>query len=995
MDLKVKNKKWPVWWVLVAGGLLSAFATYESLRDVKQEASERFSLICDHSVAKINERLDAYELLLKGAAALFSVSDDVSRSQWRAYVDALRADESIVGIQGVGYAQIIPENQMAAHVARVRAEGYPQYSLFPEGSRDLYSSIVYLEPFNERNQRAFGYDMLSSPVRREAMERARDTGDVALSGKVRLKQETDIDTQPGILMYMPIYRHALPLETIEQRRAALQGWVYSAYRMNDFITLNLQNWAPGHSHDLDLKIFDETGKAENGLFDSNKAAKAGYSPLYQQRTLAFNGHKWQLDFDDPLNDINYYPVWFTLFSGLSLTGLLFLLLNAWVNTRFRAQEIAEKLTATIRESELLLQESEYRWKFALEGANAGVWDWNIQQGTVFYSKVWKSMLGYAEPELSNNLDEWRNRIHPDDLLKVLEGVQDYFEGRTLIYTLEFRMRCKNGSYKWILTRGVLVSHTADGQPLRMIGTHDNISQHKFREAELAQSNQRLETVLRAIPDLMFELDSDGRYLNVWGGDEALLFLPVSQLIGRTVHEVLPQVQAQQILAALAEAQAHGVSYGHEITLEQSTTHYFELSVAKLAEEASLSRFIVLSRDITARKLLEQKVNAAYEAKTAFLSNMSHELRTPMNGVVGMLDVLEQTKLDVSQHRMLTVIKQSSLALLHILNDVLDHSKIEANMLTVETIPTSLREVIEGAAQLMFTAAEEKSIRFTTFISPELPDAIVCDPHRLRQVLLNLMSNSIKFTARQGRRSGRVIVRAERGVDEKGVAVLHLTVKDNGIGIAPVQIEHLFEPFTQADVSTSRKYGGTGLGLSICQNLLNLMGGKITVKSELGAGALFTIELPLQTAKVGAEPALRIDGVQVLAVIKDLGAVELVPAYCKAAGATVTIVPDLDALKTRLLEHSQGRTVVVLGFSAGKSLPLLPAKVGLVRLVQRSESQALGNEVTVLSRPLFYHDLILGIATACGDVLSRENSFNQRVRHIDMDGIALKTDINAG
>jgi CheY-like chemotaxis protein/HPt (histidine-containing phosphotransfer) domain-containing protein len=230
--------------------------------------------------------------------------------------------------------------------------------------------------------------------------------------------------------------------------------------------------------------------------------------------------------------------------------------------------------------------------------------------------------------------------------------------------------------------------------------------------------------------------------------------------------------------------------------------------------------------------------------------MSHEIRTPMNGVVGMIDILQTTTLSREQHRMLGTVHDSALSLLNILNDILDFSKIEANKLELELLPTQLRELAEGVTQLMNTAALLKKIRLSAFVDPAVPHWIQTDPTRVRQVLLNLLGNSIKFTSERGSLHGEVSLRVtccKLSDDRDGI---ELCVRDNGIGMSPQSMAKLFQPFVQAEASTARTFGGTGLGLSITQRLVELLGGKISVASTLGQGSEFCVQLPLQTCEPG-------------------------------------------------------------------------------------------------------------------------------------------------
>ncbi len=372
---------------------------------------------------------------------------------------------------------------------QVRAEGFPDYRVWPEGQREMYTSILYLEPFRDRNLRAFGYDMFSEPVRRTAMERARDSGDVALSGKVELVQETGEDTQAGALMYVPVYRNGEPVETIAQRRAAHVGWTYSPYRMDDLMRGILERWRDDLGKKVHFKLY-EGNKADPARLLFNGPSGHAQPPdtgLSEQRTLDFGGTRWLLVFlRSPETGVSakQHESWLAFLFGSALSILLFLFLRSVIRTREEASQIALNLTKDLRESE-------YRWKFAIEGSGDGLWDWNMADGTVLFSRRWKKMLGYDESEIGNGLDEWEQRIHPHDRDKTLAEVQDYLDGKSTVYRSEHRVRCKDGSYKWMLDRGIVVSRSDDGTPLRMIGTHSDISEMKRQDLALRQSREEL------------------------------------------------------------------------------------------------------------------------------------------------------------------------------------------------------------------------------------------------------------------------------------------------------------------------------------------------------------------------------------------------------------------------------------------------------------------------------------------------------------------------
>ena len=297
---------------------------------------------------------------------------------------------------------------------------------------------------------------------------------------------------------------------------------------------------------------------------------------------------------------------------------------------------------------------------------------------------------------------------------------------------------------------------------------------------------------------------------------------------------------------------------------------------------------------------------ANQAKSAFLATMSHEIRTPMNGVIGMVDVLSHSALQESQAEAVRTIRASAFSLLGIIDDILDFSKIEAGRLELERAPVALHELIESVCDTLLPMAIDKDVELDLFIAPQLPVQVWSDAIRLRQVLFNLAGNAIKFGAGRPERRGHVSIRVE--LDTGTPPRLVMRVADNGIGMAPSTLAHLFSSFTQAEISTTRRFGGTGLGLAICKRLVTLMNGDIQVQSTLGEGSTFTVTLPLEvvagsTARQGADVA----GLHCIVVGSDAHADDL-RIYLEHAGAIVHRVADLDAAVQRAMTLS--RPVVI-------------------------------------------------------------------------------------
>ncbi len=384
------------------------------------------------------------------------------------------------------------------------------------------------------------------------------------------------------------------------------------------------------------------------------------------------------------------------------------------------------------------------------------------------------------------------------------------------------------------------------------------------------------------------------------------------------------------------------------------------------ELTELNRSLERQVDDRTRALVAatEAAEAANRAKSLFLATMSHEIRTPMNGVQGMLELLEHTSLTGDQRELVGVVRDSAGALLTIINDILDFSKIEAGKLDLEHVPVSLPAVVEGVADTLAPGARAKGLSLLTFIDPDLPATVLGDPVRIRQVLFNIAGNAVKFT-----QSGSVTVKAELARFDGDRVAIRVAVTDTGIGIAAEHQAHLFHPFTQAEASTTRRFGGTGLGLSICRRLAELMGGEIGVTSAPGQGSTFwftfAADLPDEADAV-PEPAPPLQGVTVLLLAPDEAERGFLARYLNSDGALVVDAPDAaTALRTLLPTAACDALVVASGVDTAALDADPRGRVrGRVLITRPGDGDAPAGTVAV-ARPLRRSHLIRAVLAAVG------------------------------
>ena len=630
----------PAWVALGLGLLISVITSLWIKQSIEDRAVKQFSSVCDEVTVKISERLGAYALVLRGGVGLFAASDSVERQEWQAYVEAQRAGDKVPGAQGIGFAQLISPGQLAEHTSQIRAEGFPEYTVRPPGERPVTTAIIFLEPFSVRNQRAFGYDMFSEPVRRTAMERARDTGDASLSGKVELVQETGKDVQAGVLMYVPVYSHGAVLETLEQRRAALFGWVYSPYRMNDLMRGILAEWHDYEGKTTDLKIYAGlVASPSNLLFDSLPThTPPAKSLLYQQRSINFNETSWFLEFNDATtaSNLDYTPAWAVLITGIVLTGLLFKLLRNSFSTLLVEAQQREKETAQLNNA---IKQLNLRLTLAADSAKIGVWDYFVQENRLIWDQQMYALYGIREEEFSGAYAAWQNGLHPDDKLRGDEEISQALRGEKNFDTV-FRVRWPNGEVHY-LRAFAQVLRDADGKPLRMTGINYDITERKRFEENLIQAEQYQRALLDNFPFLVWLKDAKGHFLaaNQHYADSCGQSSG-NDLVGKTDFDVWPYALAKVYQfddqAVLGSGHAKIVEECIEVKGKQVWVETYKSPVIIRGVVIGTVGF---ARDISERRENELALKISEENFHTFFSSIA-DLLFVLDGDGNMIDVNE-------------------------------------------------------------------------------------------------------------------------------------------------------------------------------------------------------------------------------------------------------------------------------------------------------------------------------------------------------------------
>ncbi len=479
--------------------------------------------------------------------------------------------------------------------------------------------------------------------------------------------------------------------------------------------------------------------------------------------------------------------------------------------------------------------------------NAGMGEWKLEDGNVSFGPRLAKMIGDSPSAWEERpTGDFFDRCHPEDLQFLSQQLEELVERKLDRIHSEFRVKHEEGFWVALLARGQVTARNAAGRPSALSFVFIDVT-------ELRHEDSRWKHRAQLSSDWFWATDDSGNLSEISPDVASLLSCKVEDLLGKPLLEVLRLAGGVPLQPLdMTQFGKLKVIKGLLMRLDRPNmpASWFELDATPRYDfRGDFIGYEGVGRNVTKRQLQElelleakQVAEHSNKSKSVFLATMSHEIRTPMNGVLGMAEMLSTGVLDDEQAESVSIIRQSATHLLSLIDSILDFSKLEADRVEIEERPVHVDDLIYGLAESLLPVAKAKSVRLRAYSDPNIP-SVILDDTRLRQVLNNFVGNAIKFSSSENDSHGEVYVRAEIKADN----LLKISVKDNGIGIAPQQLKSVFDAFHQAEVSTTRRFGGTGLGLAISKKLIDLMGGMIDVESELGKGTKFTLLLPLKAA----------------------------------------------------------------------------------------------------------------------------------------------------
>jgi len=807
---------WLHWIVIVASFLLTLFAWYIAKNSTEAKIAGAFAREADQVIELITERMEKYEdALWSGVAAIHSQSHGIDHQEWQRFTKTLRLEQRYPGVNGIGVIRYIsPENR--EQFLDVERESRPGFHIHPKHDKSEYWPIVYIEPI-AANAEAIGLDMAHEKNRYTAATQARDSGTAQITGPIVLVQ--DAEKAPGFLFFAPYYE-LKATDTLAERREHFVGLVYAPFIVNKLMDGALDK----DNRLIRIKISD----AEQVLYDENADQLKDFdpNPLFQKEvSLNVYGRLWAIDIRSSLKfraaTQNHTPL-FVLLSGLLIEGLIIALIASLSRRNQRMQ--------------LAIQRAEAKHQAFLDASGDGFWDWHIKSDYEYMSPKFWEMFGYLPKEKPHHPSAWQELIFQEDLAFAMRNFKNHVNTKGKApFSQEVRYRHKNGSTITVLCRGQVVEWDAKGNPVRMIGTHTDITELKAKQKALETALDFQKLLMSVNTDLIFVkddhfriLDANPAFINLYPPETR------DKIVGYTTFEKYPKEQADEFLKEDKKALAEGVSEVIEPVDFPDGQKKVLLTKKIRFENVDGEVFILaIARDITELKNVENELVRTNAELEEFAYRTSHDLRSPLISSIKLLEITQGILKDgqiekASSH--LGLIHESLQKLLELVSDILKLAKLNHESLPV--VPISIEAIVENSLKKMAYMDNFSRLQIQTNFDTQV--SLKAPVEHITLVIENILSNAIKYQD-DSKRDSFVHVSTQSEGDR-----LVLKICDNGLGIPEQSRAKLFQMFKRFHPKASY---GSGLGLYMVKRSVEKMGGSIEAHNT-GDGTEFVISIPL-------------------------------------------------------------------------------------------------------------------------------------------------------
>ncbi len=758
----------------------------------QEQASTRFHYAVADMAQALRGRILDYEQVLRGAGGFLAYAGREAEESWLSYAASLELASVYPGIAAIGFApwQANPPS------ARIRA----------------------IAPLGPRNRRALGFDMFSETERRKAMERARDTGEPVATGPLTLSQDRDEAAPPAFILYLPVYRAGAATASLDERRAALAGFVFGSFRMPQ-----IAEGTVGTTHGIGWRLLDVTDAEHASLLFASEFPSVATRALYAlAEPIVVRGRTWRLEARSLPSleaDVATDRPRIVLAGGLAVAVLLTILVWSLLNTRAHAVEMARGMVAAREELD--------RLRLAVDRHGDAMLMANARTTRVVYANEGASrLLGYGREELVGQPAAlvFADR-DADHLAKEYRGLAESGEDGSLELA---RFRRKDGTTFPVEISREYVPTENGGY---VLGVARDISARLQAQEIIREGQQRLALALQNSGLALFDWDLRNGLVHLgkeWGalrGEEAVATVTPIQKLEQLVHpDDLPALQEK--VRALVHGEVPEYRLEHRVRCVDGQWKWIE-SIAKVSERDASGRALRITgtnADVSERRALA-------ELKNLFVANVSHELRTPLTGIIASIELMREGalgELPAQAKKFLEIAHGNAERLSELINDLLDLERVESGRMHLELQRVGVRSVLEEAVQV--NASYVARYKAHAVIDADDGLEVTADRKRLLQILTNLVANAARYSPAEG-----AITLAARAAGERVV----LSVSDEGAGVPPEFVPRLFGKFEQAE----RSKGGTGLGLALSKSMTEKMGGRMSYQPVPSGGACFLVELP--------------------------------------------------------------------------------------------------------------------------------------------------------
>ena len=893
----------------------------------KAEAYKLMEDVYDNNVRSLSMLLEPMRSLKR----FFAASDEVTREEYAIFTAAVSEHGGLISVD---WAPRVHSAERTAFERKQRSEGRPDYRIFElDAARQPHSVAERREYFPVRytapvagNEVIIGLDHGFEKPRRQAMAHAAETGEIVTASVVPLLRTQ----QQTLLAFQAIYPRDFDTKVASAaaREASLQGFIVGVFDV-DTLFAPLERGGRGANRHIEFRVTDVTPEDTPApyVLAGNLALE---TDAEWERTIKFTNRYWLLEMH-PV-DGYWHPVatlQSRLYFGFSVLAALLIAFSALsaagrqaateAEVVARTAELEDELNAR-RMAEAALRESESDLDITLHSIGDAVLATDASGRVTRMNPIAENLTGWPLAEaMGRPIDEVFHIINEETRLPSAIPVEKVLRTGKVHGLANHTVIISRDGREFHIADSAAPIRDQDGNVRGVVLVFRDVGKEREVKRALLASETRHRELIEYSPLGIF-IQCDGKF--VFMNPKAVDLLGArssDELIGKKVLDFIRPDSRDAVIERirLLNNGHKSVSPLEETWLRLDGMSFCGEAVAVPYMHEGEPGALVLLQDVTARKEAEELLKQARldaeqanSVKSAFLATMSHEIRTPMNGVLGMVEILAQGRLSAHQTELINTIRESATALLGIIDDILDFSKIEAGRLEIEYIPVSVPDLVEGLCNSLVPFASAKGVALNLFILPRIPKRLLSDDVRLRQLLYNLVGNAIKFSAGNPERPGAVSIRVDIETETSALFLLSFRIADNGIGMKQETLENLFTPFTQAEVSTTRRFGGTGLGLTICQRLVDLMDGDITAESNFGEGSVFAVTLPLQRLEEQPESdGISLDGLDCILVEDTQLNVSDLRIYLEHAGAKVVIADSINRA-TRIASEISGLVVVI-------------------------------------------------------------------------------------